>query len=741
MLIPVDPNSLTTASVDTSQFPSTGFLWNLLNSLSEPILVKNRQHQWVFLNSAFRSLMGYGQECLIGQTDQDGFPLKEAALFWERDEQQFVAGMGDEAAVEISEQMTNAQGQSLQLLTRRHLFHNETGEPFLVCSFRPVSLEAEERVVQQKQAEVSSRQREATQRALVEALPDLLIRMRKDGTYLDLSLEGDFKPSAIQATLGKTIFDVLPEAIAQERIHYIERSLTTGELQVYDQELEVNGQLVYEEVRIVPSGNDEVLTIVRDITARKQAEMALQQLNEALEQEVEQRTIQLRQAIVQLKQEIRDRKAAKAQLQQQEQFLRSIYQGIEHQIFVINVFGAGDFRYGGWNHFTEQFLKISSETAMNKTPEELFGPLEGSQVRQRYHECWRTGKTVSYEEELTILGQPTWFITTLNPLKDENGQVYRMVGMTLNITDRKQAELALQESERQLRQQTLALENTLRELQRTQTQLIQNEKMSSLGQLVAGIAHEINNPVNFIYGNLKHADEYTQDVLRLIRLYQQIYPEPAPELQAEAEAIDLDFLIDDLPKLLHSMKVGAERIQKIVASLRNFSRMDEAEMKAVNIHEGIDSTLMILQNRLQPKSDRQPIEVVKEYGSLPLVECYAGQLNQVFMNLLNNAIDALEEAIVVKPSPFVPQITIRTELVTLSQIAIEIADNGCGIPPKVQQRMFDPFFTTKPIGKGTGMGLSISYQIVTERHQGKLWCNSTPETGTRFIIEIPLDYG
>lgn len=740
MPIPVDPNSPTTAQVGSSQFLTAGFFGNLLNSLSEPILVKNRQHQWVFFNSAFRSLMGYGQESFIGFTDRDVLPQKEAALFWERDEHQFVTEIGNEVAEELPEQLTNAHGQSLQLLTRRHLFHNEIGEPFLVCSFSPIPSEPEEMVTQQSQREVNLRQREVTHRALIEAIPDLLIRMQRDGTYLDFSFDGDFKPSAIQATQAKTIFDLMPEPLAQKRIYYTQQALDTGELQVYEQELVINGDLVYEEVRVVPSGDDEVLTIIRDVTARKQAQMALQQLNEALEQEVEKRTIQLKQAIVQLEQEIRDRKQAKAQLQQQEQFLRSIYQGIEHQIFVIDVFG-GDFRYSGWNHFTERFLKISSEAALNKTPEDLFGAKEGSQVRQRYNECWQTGKTISYEERLRILGRPAWFITTLSPLKDEAGQVYRLVGMTLDITDRKQAELALQESEKQLRQQAFTLENTLRELQRTQTQLIQNEKMSSLGQLVAGVAHEINNPVNFIYGNLKHADEYTQDILRLIRLYQQLYPDPAAELQAEAEAIDLDFLIEDLPKLLNSMKVGADRIQQIVASLRNFSRMDEAEMKTVNIHEGIDSTLMILQNRLKPKSDSQPVEVVKEYGTLPLVECYAGQLNQVFMNLLSNAIDALEEAIAVKPSSFIPQITIHTELTTPSQITIQITDNGCGMPLKVQQRMFDPFFTTKPIGKGTGMGLSISHQIVTEKHQGKLWCDSSPETGTRFVIEIPIYYG
>src|SRR6476646_10561890 len=263
--------------------------------------------------------------------------------------------------------------------------------------------------------------------------------------------------------------------------------------------------------------------------------------------------------------------------------------------------------------------------------------------------------------------------------------------------------------------------------------------MSSLGQLVAGIAHEINNPVNFIYGNLTHAGEYIQDLTHLLKLYQQQFPQPPSEIAEELEAIDLDFLLADLPKLLASMKVGADRIQKIVLSLRNFSRMDEAEMKAVDIHEGIDSTLMILQNRLKAKSDRPEIAVVKDYGDLPLVECYAGQLNQVLMNLLTNAIDALEDdQTQAVESPAALKIEICTRQLNCETVQIRIADNGSGIAEADQRRLFDPFFTTKPIGKGTGLGLSISYQIVTDKHGGVLRCNSAPGKGTEFLIEIPL---
>ena len=297
--------------------------------------------------------------------------------------------------------------------------------------------------------------------------------------------------------------------------------------------------------------------------------------------------------------------------------------------------------------------------------------------------------------------------------------------------------------------QAKQLEEALQELQKAQSQMIQTEKMSSLGQLVAGVAHEINNPVSFIHGNLMYLEQYVVDLLRMISLYQKRHPSDDPEIKALAREVDLEFLTGDLPKMLGSMKVGTDRIRDIVLSLRNFSRMDQSEFKAVDIHEGIESTLLILQHRLHASEDNLGIEIYREYGDLPLVQCSAGQLNQVFMNILANAIDAIESSYGSPTntppefqylySPDLPKkIIIQTKILNDSWIQISIADNGMGMTEETKQYIFNPFFTTKAIGKGTGMGLSISYQIITEKHNGEIECISQLYTGTKFIIKIPI---
>jgi signal transduction histidine kinase len=302
----------------------------------------------------------------------------------------------------------------------------------------------------------------------------------------------------------------------------------------------------------------------------------------------------------------------------------------------------------------------------------------------------------------------------------------------------------LQESEALEREKSRQLEQALKQLQQAQAQLIQSEKMSSLGNVVAGVAHEINNPISFIKGNLRPVTEYTQDLLKLVQLYEEGLPNPTQAIQEQLEAMDLAFLRNDLPKLIASMSLGSDRIGEIVQSLRNFSRLDEADLKAVDIHEGLESTLMILQHRLKDEVGQTIIKVVKEYEKLPKIECYAGQMNQVFMNVLSNAIDALQlqkswakEADNNSP---IPTITICTKLLPDFKVGIYITDNGPGIIEEIQPRIFDPFFTTKEVGQGKGLGLSISYAIVVDEHGGQLSCLSVPAQGATLAIEIPIHH-
>ena len=389
-----------------------------------------------------------------------------------------------------------------------------------------------------------------------------------------------------------------------------------------------------------------------------------------------------------------------------------------------------DFTFTDVNYRGEELISLSKAEIIGNRLCEVLPIHRTGGFFEKYVSVVETQEVL--EEEFSIATpevQAEWFHHMVVPLTDG------IAITTKDITERKRAEAALRKLSQQEREKAQQLEKTLKELQDTQAQLVQQEKMASLGQLVAGVAHEINNPISFIYGNIYPASEYIQDLLHLLQLYQQHYPEPVPEIATELNNIELDFIIEDFPKLLASMREGANRISEIVLSLKNFSNLEKKERKRVDIHQGINDTLLLLQHRFKHQPGGIEFELIKEYGNLPLVECYPSQLNQVFMNIISNGLDALESDSRNLPG----RITISTETLNPDRVVIRIANNGLGMTPEVRTRIFDPFFSTKPVGSGTGLGLAISYQIVVGKHKGMLTCLSEPEMGTEFWIELPIN--
>ena len=471
-----------------------------------------------------------------------------------------------------------------------------------------------------------------------------------------------------------------------------------------------------------------------EVLARVRSHLKLSQLSQALEArnvELQQLTEKLEQRVAERTQEL---SASIDTLKQTQHLLRLVFDTVPQWVAWKDINSV----YQGCNQSFAQAVGLSS-------PDEIIGkndydlPLSQEEA-DSYRNCDRRIMD-SGQAELHIIepsrgvdGQQIWLDTNKMPLRDTNDQVFGILFITEDITERQQAQDLL-------KQQKQNLEQTLEELQRTQMQLVQNEKMSALGNLVAGVAHEINNPIGFISGNIKPAFDYIQDVFGLIDIYQQEYRNPSDAIQKEMEAIDLEYIREDLPKLIDSMQLGVERICNISTSLRTFSRADKDYKVPFNIHDGIDSTILILRHRLKANDSHPAIEIVTKYANIPAINCFPGQLNQVFMNILANAIDALEESnhgrdfaeIAANPN----RITIQTN-VEGNSVKIAIADNGKGMSSDVKAKIFDHLFTTKAVGKGTGLGLAIARQIVVEKHGGAIEVKSTLSKGTEFILILPV---
>ena len=450
--------------------------------------------------------------------------------------------------------------------------------------------------------------------------------------------------------------------------------------------------------------------------------------------------------------DISDRKRIEAALREREQEFRSLVSNIPGAVYRCSAAGRSSLTF-----ISSGIEAISGYPAANfmQKPVQAFPsiihPDDAEPSEKIIARAIKTKEPYTIEYRLIHCnGNVRWVAEKGQAIFNAAGQVLSLNGAIFDMTERKAAEDALRLSEAIANNRAQQLEIALKELRETQAHLIHTEKMSSLGQMVAGVAHEINNPVSFIYGNISYASQYMRDLLQLVELYERHYPQPPVEVQEYIENIDLEFLREDLLKILSSMKMGADRIREIVLSLRNFSRLDDSAKKPANIHEGIDNTLLILHNKLRARAEYPEIKVIKDYAKLPLIECYAGQLNQVFMNLVSNSIDALEDAwkqkrrssprasLTADGGDWKPTISIRTEALNENSICIRIADNAIGMTEDVRSRLFDPFFTTKPMGKGTGLGLAISYRIVVEKHGGTLLCRSVLGEGTEFAIELPF---
>ena len=668
----------------------------LVEQAVDTIIVHDIEGQILDANQQACDSLGYSREELLTLSIADIEDNYKPGAVW----QYVIHGL----PVTVNSRQRRKDGTSFPVEVRLGLLEFK-GQQLILSLTRDIT--------ERKRAEEALQESEAKFRSIVENANDIIFRVTPDGVFSYISPNwSDILGHEVSEVEGKVFTPFVHPDDLPICLGTLHRAIETGHKQsgVEYRVRHKNGTWRWHtsNLAVLKDASGEVVSLVgiaRDISDRKQAEEALRESEERFRNLVESTNDFIWEV---------DENA--------------LYTYVSPQI--------------------RDILGYEVAEVVGKTPFDLMPPEEAYRVAEMISNQVALRRPLTNLENTNLHkdGHLVVLETSGVPFFDKAGNFKGYRGIDRDITKRKQTEEAIRQSKAQLQQQAAQLEQTLRQLKNTQVQLIQTEKMSSLGQLMAGVAHEINNPVSFIYGNINHARRYTADLLKLIRLYQDIYPQSSPAIEEEIEAIDLNFIEEDFPRLLGSMEVGSKRIQRIVESLRNFSRFDEATIKQVDIHQGIDSTLMLLQSRLTQHLIPAAIQVIKNYGNLPLVECYPGHLNQVFMNILNNAIDALDEANSRK-SPLETEtdpstITICTEFSQESspnpQVVIRIADNGGGMTEEVRLRAFDPFFTTKPVGEGAGLGLAISYQIIVELHKGQLYCNSSPGEGTELVIQIPI---
>jgi PAS domain S-box-containing protein len=794
------------------QFRFTQFC---LDHAPEAIFWSDSQARLFYVNEAACQILGYSHEELLSMSVHDidpNFPAQRWAQHWQE--------VKSRGSYTIESTVCTKDGRSFPTeLSVNYLEFNGQGYN---CAFV-------RNITQRKQSEAALRESEARFRCLVEQAADSIILHELNGKILDVNQQTCSSLGySREELLTLSISDIEENFVAGAVWHHMERGAPTT---VNGKQRRKDGTTFPVEVRLCVlefSGQRLILALCRDITERHQAKIALQQseakfrsivenANDIIYQltpdgvfsyvspnwtdllghevaEIEDKVFTLfvhpddlplclgalRRAIakghkqsgieyrvrhkngfwrwhtsnlsmlrdgngnvlsvVGIARDISDRKLAEVALQQSEERFRNLVESTHDLIWEIDENAV----YTYVSPQVKDILGYEIEEVIGKTPFDFIPSDEDNSITEKISNYVAVRLPITNVEKNNIHkdGHIVILETSGIAFFDQEGNFKGYRGIDRDITKRKQTEEAIRQSKAQLQQQATQLELALRQLQNAQSKLIQSEKMSSLGQLVAGMAHEINNPINFIYGNANHARNYTLDLLSLIQLYQETYPLPSPQIESKLKEIDLEFIIEDYMKLLDSMEFGAQRIRGIVQNLRDFSRFDEATIKTVDIHQGIDSTLKLLQSRLSKPLVSTEIQVSKEYGNLPLVECYPGQLNQVFMNLLANAIDSLEIQYA-KAKDKIPLIRICTEICQESienpLVLIRIVDNGVGMTEEVRLRTFDPFFTTKPVGEGTGLGLAISYQIIVELHKGQLYCYSSPGKGAEFVIKIPIE--